>query len=42
MATPVFDEQRGTGGVLVADPEGRPLRVIELADISPYTLAVQP
>ena len=42
MATPVFDEQRGTGGVLVADPEGRPLRMIELADISPYTLAIQP
>jgi len=42
MATPVFDEQRGTGGVLVADPEGHPLRLIELVDISPYTLAVQP
>ncbi len=42
MATPIFDEQRGTGGVLVADAEGRTLRVIELVDISPYTLAVQP
>lgn len=42
MATPVFDELRGTGGVLVADPDGTPLRLIELADLSPYTLAVQP
>ena len=42
MATPVFDEQRGTGGVLIADPTGHPLRIVELADISPYTLAIQP
>ncbi len=42
MATPVFDEVRDTGGVLVADPEGNPLRIVELADISPYTLAIQP
>ncbi len=42
MATPTFDEARGTGAVLVADPEGNPLRVIELTGLSPYTLAIQP
>ncbi len=42
MATPIFDEARGSGALLVADPEGHPLRVVELTDISPYTLAIQP
>ncbi len=42
LATPTFDPERGSGGLLVADPQGRPLRVIELADISPYTVSIQP
>jgi hypothetical protein len=42
LATPTFDSGRGSGGVLIADPDGTPLRVVELPDISPYTLAVQP
>jgi hypothetical protein len=42
LASPTFDAERGSGGLLIADPEGRPLRVVELPDISPYTLAVQP
>ncbi len=42
LATPTFDPSRGSGGVLIADGEGRPLRVVELPDISPYTLAIQP
>ena len=42
LATPGFDEARGSGGLLVADPDGNLLRVVELPDISPYTLAIQP
>lgn len=42
MATPAFDETRGSGAVLVADADGQLLRVVELPDLSPYTLAVQP
>ena len=42
MATPTLDADRGSGGVMIADAEGNPLRVVELPDISPYTLAVQP
>ena len=42
MATPTFDEARGTGALLVADADGNPLRVVELTGLSPYTLAVQP
>jgi len=42
MATPTFDEARGTGGLLVADADGNPLRVVELTGLSPYTLAIQP
>ena len=42
MATPSFDEARGSGAVLVADSAGNLLRVAELPDLSPYTLAVQP
>jgi len=42
MATPLFDEARGSGAVLVTDPAGNLLRVAELPDLSPYTLAIQP
>jgi len=42
MATPVFDAERGSGAVLIADTSGNLLRVAELPDLSPYTLAVQP
>jgi len=42
LATPGFDEARGSGGLLVADGDGNLLRVVELPDLSPYTLAVQP
>lgn len=42
MATPTFDPARGTGALLVAGPDGNPLRVVELTGLSPYTLAVQP
>ena len=42
LATPTFDAARGSGGVLIADALGRPLRIVELPDISPYTLAIQP
>ncbi len=42
LASPTFDPVRGSGGLLIADPEGKPLRVVELPDISPYTLAIQP
>lgn len=42
LATPTFDPVRGSGGVLITDALGRPLRIVELPDISPYTLAIQP
>ncbi len=42
FSTPTLDAGRGSGGVAIADEQGRLLRLVEITDISPYTLAIQP
>lgn len=42
MVTPTFSEKRGSGGVAIVDADGTVLRTVELPDMSPFVVAVQP
>lgn len=42
MVTPTFSSARGSGGVSVVSADGTVLRTVELADMSPFVVAVRP
>jgi len=42
LVAPTLDPEIGSGGVTLADPEGKVIRSIELLDVSPFTVAARP
>ncbi|MCK6527436.1 hypothetical protein L6R50_07680 [Myxococcota bacterium] len=42
LIAPTLDPQIGSGGVTLADADGKVIRSVELVDISPFTVAVRP
>ena len=42
MVTPTFSEERRSGGLSVVGPDGKVLRTVELADMSPFVVVVRP
>lgn len=42
FATPSYSTGDGSGALMIDDGDGQPLRIVELPDMSPYTLAIQP